>query len=152
MGKVLEGWRVSGITRFTTGLPVNLGASGDRSLGTGDDRPNHDGSSIQFVDPRATESHTYFSPQPFSREELGVLGNASHRFFHGPGLNNWDFMLQKVTRIRERFSVELRVEFFNMFNHAQFNNPGGTFGGSSFSRVTSARDPRIGQLALKFYF
>jgi hypothetical protein len=152
-GKFLEGWRVSGITRFTTGLPVTLNEYDDRSLsGTGVDVPNWDGTSVQFINPRDTSAHTYFLPTPFSKEILGTLGSANRRFFHGPGLNNWDCMLQKVTRIRERFSVESRVEYFNIANHAQFNNPVGDIASSSFGKVTSARDPRIGQVALKLYF
>jgi len=44
----------------------------------------------------------------------------------------------------------LRGEFFNIFNHTQFNNPDGNFTSSLFGVVTSARDPRIGQVSAKF--
>ncbi len=43
-----------------------------------------------------------------------------------------------------------RAEFFNLFNHTQFNNPVGSFTSGNFGYVTSARDPRIGQMSLKF--
>jgi hypothetical protein len=46
--------------------------------------------------------------------------------------------------------VQFRAEFFNFFNHAQFNNPNGNFSSSLFGYVTGARDPRIGQMSLKF--
>lgn len=154
MRKFLGGWRIAGVTRFTTGQPVLLRASGDRSLAgsSGVDRPNYDGSPMQFQNPRDSATHLYFRTQPFSREELGVPGNANRRFFHGPRLNNWDFMLQKVTNISERFSIEFRVELFNAFNHAQFRTPNGNVTSSNFGGVTGAREPRIGQAALKFYF
>lgn len=150
----LGGWELSGISRFTSGLPITLTASGDRSLvGTGGvDRPNYNGGPINIFDPRATSAHLYFDRSPFSEEQLGVAGNANRRFFHGPGLNNSDVSLVKRTTIRERFSTELRVEFFNVFNHAQFTNPVGNFTSGTFGRVTSARDPRIGQVALKVHF
>jgi len=150
----LGGWELSGITRFTTGLPITLTASGDRSLvGTGGiDRPNYNGAAIQILDPRDTSSHLFFDKSPFSQEVLGVAGNANRRFFHGPGLANWDASLVKRNKIRERFSSELRIEFFNIFNHAQFTNPVGNFTSGTFARVTSARDPRIGQVALKVHF
>ena len=137
---------LSGITRFTTGLPITLSASGDRSLvGTGGiDRPNYTGAPIQILDPRASSSHFFFDKSPFSQEVLGVAGNANRRFFHGPGLANWNASLVKRNTIRERFSSELRIEFFNIFNHAQFTNPVGNFTSGTFARVTSARDPRIG--------
>ena len=60
--------------------------------------------------------------------------------------------LLKDTRITERLSVEFRAEFFNVFNHAQFINPTGNINSSTFGMVNSARDPRIGQLALKMLF
>jgi hypothetical protein len=80
---------------------------------------------------------------------LGVPGNASRRFFHGAGLNNWDISLHKSTRITERLSIEFRVEFFNALNHTQFGDPRGSVTSGNFGRVTGARDPRIGQAALK---
>ncbi len=84
--------------------------------------------------------------------QLGVGGNANRRFFHGPGLNNWDMALLKNTKITERIGLDFRAEFFNTFNHAQFRNPVGDFSAGNFGQITSARDPRIGQLALKLSF
>jgi hypothetical protein len=81
---------------------------------------------------------------------LGQFGNANRKFFHGPGFNNWDFSLQKSTKLTEAMSLHLRAEFFNIFNHTQFQNPSGDFSDSQFGFVTNARDPRIGQLSLKF--
>jgi hypothetical protein len=153
--KILDGWRLVGITRLATGLPVTLTESDDFSLcGCGGaDRPNYTGGPINFFDPRSSATHQYFSTNAFSKEDLGVGGNANRRFFHGPGINNTDLGLEKITKITERASIEFRAEFFNVFNHAQFGNPGGNISSpGSFGRVTTARDPRIGQLALKFSF
>jgi hypothetical protein len=83
---------------------------------------------------------------------LGVPGDAKRSFFHGPGINNWDMALHKGTRITERFLLEFRAEWFNIFNHAQFGTPVGNFVASNFGQVTTARDPRIGQVALKLQF
>ena len=80
---------------------------------------------------------------------LGGFGNSNRRFFHGTGFNNSDVALHKDTRITEQIAVQFRAEFFNVFNHAQFNNPNGNFSSSNFGAVTSARDPRIGQISLK---
>ena len=82
----------------------------------------------------------------------GTFGTANRRFFHGPGFNNTDFGILKRTAINERFSFDLRFEFFNIFNHAQFINPSGNISDSSFGIVTNARDPRIGQVSFKFYW
>jgi len=84
---------------------------------------------------------------------LGTFGTANRRFFHGPGFNNTDFGFLKRTQIKESLAFDIRVEFFNVFNHAQFNNPGGNINDpSTFGIVTSARDPRIGQISAKFYW
>ena len=50
-------------------------------------------------------------------------GNSNRRFFHGPGIDNWDFALHKGTQITEKAALEFRAEFFNVFNHAQFTSP-----------------------------
>jgi hypothetical protein len=152
--KIAQGWQLSGITRFATGFPVPLVESGDRSLCgcPGADFPNYNGQPIQFFNPRSSANHQFFSTDQFSSPNLGVQGTANRKFFHGPGLNNWDFTVHKTTHVTEKSSVEFRAEFFNSYNHAQFVTPGGDFASSSFARVTAARDPRIGQLALKFQF
>jgi len=161
--KFLEGWRITAITRFTTGLPISMGESVDYSLcGCGGaDRPNYTGAPIQISEPRSSPDNQCFSAAPFFSEGgldpdnnpiLGVAGNANRRIFHGPGLNNWDLSVHKSTRITEKTSIEFRAEFFNFFNHAQFRNPSGNFSSGNFGKVTGARDPRIGQLALKFNF
>jgi len=155
-GKLFSGWTISGITRFNTGFPVTLTEDNDKSLCgcSGADVPNYDGQPIHFLDPRNPE-HLFFDPSPFSQEVLGSVGNAKRRFFHGPGINNWDLGFHKNTRIGERTALEFRAEFFNIFNHAQFMKSGSVVGevdGNNLGRVTAARDGRIGQVALKLSF
>jgi TonB dependent receptor len=153
-GKLLSGWMISGITRFTTGFPITLSEDDDNSLcGCGGvDVPNYNGQPIHFSDPRKSENHQYFSINAFTPENIGVAGNANRRFFHGPGINNWDLALSKNTHITERTALEFRAEFFNVFNHAQFTNPSGDVSSSSFGQVGGANSGRIGQVALKLAF
>ena len=155
-GKLLGGWTISGITRFTTGFPITLKENNDNSLRgcCNDDVPNYNGQPIHFLNPRQP-GNLFFDPSPFSQETLGTLGNVKRRFFHGPGINNWDLALHKNTRIGDRMALEFRAEFFNVFNHAQFMVPGSVTGeitDGSFGKVNSARDGRIGQMALKLSF
>ncbi|HET7214771.1 MAG TPA: hypothetical protein VFL79_14355, partial [Terriglobia bacterium] len=155
LGKaVAGGWIFSGITRLTTGFPIGMGSGGDYSLCgcSGVDKPNWTGQSIQKFDPRTSADHQYFSPATFFGETLGVAGNAGRAFFHGPGIINFDMAVHKDFKFTERVGLEYRAEFFNAFNHAQFNNPSGSFTSSTFGQVTSARDPRIMQMALKLNF
>jgi hypothetical protein len=133
---------------------VTISQSGDRSLtgASGVDEPDLIASLI-FQDPRNAgpdgAPNRYFNKTAFRSEALGGVGDSSRRFFHGPGFNNWDFGLHKVTQITESTSLMIRAEFFNLANHAQFNNPNGNFSSSRFGTVTSARDPRIGQVSAK---
>ena len=83
----------------------------------------------------------------------GTFGTANRRFFHGPGFNNTDFGLLKHTVIKESLAFDVRMEFFNIFNHTQFMNPGGDIGApGGFGIVSNTRPPRIGQFSLKFYW
>ena len=154
-----NGWGISGITRFSTGLPVTLVENDDQSLlGTAFggpiilpvDTPDQV-APLVITNPR-TNGGRFFNPSAFAPSALGVEGNARRRFFHGPGINNFDFALLKDTRITERFDLQFRGEFFNLFNHAQFLTPGGILGTSSFGQVPGTLPGRIGQLSLKLNF
>lgn len=157
--KLVHGWQLAGDTRFTTGFPITMQETDDRSLCGCDgqgvhsmDLPNYNGQPITISSPRSSADHQYFDTSVFSQMTLGVPGDADRRFFHGPGINHWDLGLHKYTQITEGTSLEFRAEFFNVFNHAQFLNPVGNFIAQNFGDVAAARDPRIGQLALKFLF
>jgi hypothetical protein len=158
--RVTSGWTVSGITRFSSGLPVFLTENDDNSLlgtfgtgpnGNGVDTPNFNGGTLTFNrNPRS--GLPYFDPNDFTTETIGQLGTANKRFFHGPGINNFDMALLKDTHITESKVLQFRLEFFNVFNHAQFQNPSGSILNGTFGYVTAANAPRIGQLALKLLF
>jgi Carboxypeptidase regulatory-like domain len=158
--RLTNGWQVSGITRFATGLPVSLVETDDHSLeGTGfggpiilpADTPEVTGTPLGISDPR-TNGGFYFNPAAFTSSPIGQEGNADRRYFHGPGINNFDFALIKSTALTERVNLMFRAEFFNIFNHAQFLTPSGILGASNFGEVTAAAAPRIGQLSLKLNF
>jgi hypothetical protein len=163
-GKILSGWQVSGVTQFQTGTPFNITDSADRSLsGAGDDRPNFLGGDVQFFDPRNVDTslggiHRYFDSRSgtanpfFRRATTGTFGNIGRDLFHGPGINNWDFSVLKRTKVRESQQIEFRGEFFNVFNHAQFLNPTGNIASPNFGLISTTRDPRLIQFALKYLF
>ncbi len=155
--RLTNGWNLVGISRFAQGFPITLSEGGlDISLvgSPSIDVPNIVGP-VQTQNPRnggPNGPNTYFLPSAFAAQPLGTFGDANRRFIIGPGILNTDFALEKTTRITESTSIQLRAEFFNIFNHTQFNNPSGNFASSNFGVVTSARDPRIGQVSLRFTF
>lgn len=156
--RLTEGWQLSGITRFAGGQPVDLYELDDNSmLGTinsgpmpiGIDSPLFLGKSIQRTNARKTGN--YFNPAQFEEEPIGGLGS-SRRFFSGPGLNDWDPALLKNTKLNERTMLEFRAEFFNVFNHAQFDSVNGNIDSNTFGSVLAAQEPRIAQFSLKLNF
>jgi hypothetical protein len=149
--RVTQGWSLNGIVRLATGLPVSISENGDRSLtgGSGVDRPNYLGGLAITLDVKS-DGFVYFNKSAFSEEALGGQGTSTPRFFHGPGLENFDTGLQKITRLRERYSLQFRAEFFNTLNHANFSNPSGSFTSANFGKVTAAGAGRVGQVSLKF--
>ena len=153
--KVAGGWSLSGITNFATGLPISLSEDDDNSLIGANavpvDVPNFAGGKV-LGDTNPRHNNAYFRTSLFSNELLGQLGNSRRRFFHGPGLNNFNMALLKTTSITESKQLQLRFEAFNVFNHAQFMNPTGEINSSSFGLVTGARAPRILQVGAKFLF
>ena len=167
--RLTQGWQVQGITRFATGFPIQMNQSeGDLTLwgSSSTDMPNRVGP-VQIVDPRKVNTACptydpntpgsgtgcYFLPSAFAENATpGTFGTANRRFFHGPGFNNTDFGILKHTVIKESMAFDLRIEFFNIFNHTQFNNPSGNISDSGFGVVTSTQPPRIGQFSIKFYW
>ncbi len=146
--KVLHGWQVSGITNFQSGNPLTMGISSDMAgTGAGGQRPN-------VVAPVSVTKTigAWFTTNSFAMPVLGSFGNAGRSLVSGPGVNSWDFSFSKRTEITENVTLQFRAEFFNFFNHTQFWGVAATLGASTFGRVTSARDPRIGQLGLRLLF
>jgi hypothetical protein len=148
----IEGWELSGITRFSSGLPVTLINYGDNSLlgaepnginNYGIDEPDVAAGSLNLNrNPRNGTS--YFNAGLFSENALGTPGNASRRYFHGPGMENFDISLLKNLRLAESKSLQFRIEAFNVFNHAQFFGPqavDGNISSSTFGQVVRATAP-----------
>ena len=158
-----QGWELSGITRFATGLPVTLINYGDNSLlgaepnginNFGIDQPDIAAGALN-LNPNPRNGLPYFNAGLFSENALGTPGNASRRYFHGPGMENFDMALLKNLRLTESRSLQFRIEGFNVFNHAQFFGPravDGNISSATFGQVVSAMAPRLVQAGVKFAF
>jgi hypothetical protein len=64
----------------------------------------------------------------------------------------WDVGMFRSFGFRERLTLQLRGEYFNVLNRANFNNPTTTLSSGGFGSISGAGDPRIGQVALKILF
>lgn len=161
-----RGWKISGMTQFTGGVPVMITESDDQSL-TGNtgltfagstDEPNLQyGSGKSFYgDKNPRDGKSFLNNSLFTQEPLGGQGNAPRRFLHSPGEENWNLALLKDVKLHEHIALEIRAEFFNAFNHAQFYGGGvvnGNFAtGPSFGQIGGDAGPRVGQVAAKLTF
>ncbi|MBC8167968.1 MAG: hypothetical protein H7Y20_19125, partial [Bryobacteraceae bacterium] len=95
----------------------------------------------------------YFDIAAFRTPALYTIGNSGRNILRGPGIANWDLSVFKNFNAGERRHLQIRWEMFNAWNTAQFFNPDTNVDpGSAGGRITAARDPRIMQVAAKFYF
>lgn len=161
--RLVSDWRVSGTARFASGFPVTLYDNSDNSLlgtlGNGAnnyllDTPQYTPAPLR-LNTDGRNGKPAFDTALFSEEELGQLGNARRRMFYGPGIENFDATLGKRVAVGEGYSLELRLEAFNVFNHAQFYGPAAVNGqieDPNFGRIVSAAPPRRMQIAAKLSF
>jgi hypothetical protein len=136
---LLNGWEVSGITRFWSGQPFTVGSNGDpgtlstntgggvRADYLGGDPYANDSVKSQLASGLAgagvrnfNAAIQYINPFAFARPVNGSFGNTGRDILRAPGINQWDFSLFKNTKINERVTTQLRFEFFNIFNTTQF--------------------------------
>src|SRR5205823_1095102 len=94
----------------------------------------------------------WFNIAAFGPNTIGTFGNSGRNAMRGPGLVSFDLSLFKRLKIGERLVYELRGEFFNVMNHANFNNPTANLSNANFGRILSAGDPRVIQFAMKLTF
>jgi hypothetical protein len=160
--RLLGGWTLSGISQFQTGAyltPLIQTPTGVR-------RPDRIGD-LTYLEPRQLQTLTggdglprtgnfWFNPGPggaFVAPPSDRFGNSAPRIVRGPGRNNWNLALIKTFPVyRERVRMNFRAEAFNIWNHAQFNNPNLVASDRNFGTITSAVDGRNLQLGLKLEF
>jgi hypothetical protein len=150
---LLGGWETSAIWNWQSGFPLNITSNDDRSLSNiGNDLADVVAKPTYTSGNLGQRIAMWFNTSAFTSAKLGTFGNAGRNILIGPDTFNVDFSAHKVFTIRERFRLQYRAEFFNVFNHTQLNNPDTSVVDSNFGRITGARSPRIIQMALKLLF
>lgn len=193
--RLAQGWSLFPVVTWRTGFPFDIFArlpdrfdpTSEGPSGAGDPfdvHANINGPTNTF-DPHKTQDfgsgpgNYWFNPNSFNNTNyptnaqvvadpsLATYGTLPRNFMRGPGYINFDMAFSKTTAITERMKLELRAEFFNIFNHVNFTNPGiinngdGTFTSGApgtninsgrFGQITASYDPRIIQLALRLSF
>ncbi len=163
--QLIEGWQVTGIATVHSGSPFNVGDGFDQA-GTGNlfayDRPNLNPGFTQGSIVTGTLNNWY-NPAAFSLPPVGEFGNFGRDVLTGPFFWDIDFSTIKDTKLSERFTLQFRAEFFNIFNHSDWGLPNAqTFtqtpgGGGAINPVAGqilsiAAPMRQIQFALKLLF
>lgn len=145
-------WSLTAIATFQTGQPIVLTAPNQTNTLIMNPLPNRtcNGNSDQFSGNIRNNGFLWFNPACFPVPPVGYFGNSGPTVLTGPGLNNWDIGAEKSIPITESARLQLRGEFFDAWNHAQFMQPDSNAGdGVNFGRVAAARPGRLIQIAAK---
>jgi Carboxypeptidase regulatory-like domain len=156
VNQILGGWEVTVIERATSGFPVFVVDSNNQSGVNFENNGNRLNRPNQTCAPFSGTSTLgqFFNTSCYSAPVSGELGNASRTPLSGPGFVNTDFSVIKHFMLpREGMRLDFRSEFFNLFNHAQFGQPGGDINSTTFGVInTTVGNPRVIQFALKLAF
>lgn len=131
--QLCEGWQLAAIVQLQSGSPVNIVTSNSTVNGIANTlRPDVIGPVTTFGKVEKWFDTSVFVAVPRA-------GNLGRNVVTGPGFSNTDFSVIKNTRLGEKFRMQFRAEFFNLFNHANFGAPGTVVGTPAFGQITSSR-------------
>ncbi|MBS1828318.1 MAG: TonB-dependent receptor [Acidobacteria bacterium] len=153
LNMLIGGWQMNGVTTFQSGTPLAI-TNPVNQLGFGaGSRPVNLGRSAKLAESERNPDR-WFDTTVFAQPAPFTFGNTTRYSpdLRGPGVNSWTTGFFKDTHVSERFYVQFRAEFFNLFNHPLWGAPGTTVDTPLFGRVTSKTGNRTGQLGLKVIF
>jgi len=152
LGALVNDWTVTGIITLESGIPlaVTQTTNFNAFAGFGVQRPNLVGDPELLSDDRTTSR--WFNTAAFAVTPQFAIGSSSRNPVRGPAYRNVDMALMRRVPVGSGTAIELRAEIFNLFNTPPLNAPAIVLGAANFGTITSAGDPRVVQLALKFLF
>jgi hypothetical protein len=154
---LLTGWSAQGIVTLQSGRPFTVALlpeidnsnTGVASLGFGaNNRPNR----LASGELRNPGPDQWFDAGAFARASYGSFGNSGRNILDGPGCQDVSLSMIKDSRMREGLTLQFRAEFFNAFNHTNFDLPDIFLGSPTFAHILSAESPRRMQFGLKLIF
>jgi hypothetical protein len=131
---ILGGWAVDGLVRATSAPPINVFLRGIAPV-LGRYTPQADivpGQPYWIADPTQPSGQA-LNPAAFASPSVGQTGNFPRNGLRSPySLNQTDLALRRQFSLTERVKLDLRAEYFNVFNHPMFGSPGSTCNPDSF--------------------
>lgn len=167
---LLSGWEIAGITTAQSGLALNRVVQGSTTVPARGTRPDIVSDPLDNIPQNPTGGIPYaFNPFAFRTTLSGQIGNSPRSPFRFPSQFYTDVNLTKNFNFSERYKLQFRAEFYNVFNHTMFNDVFQTIPDrlptdaafnsisnlaaiSQFGQFFATRDPRQVQFGLKFYF
>ena len=151
-GPLGRDWSISTIVTLQSGVPVAVTQTTNFNAfaGFGTQRPNVVGDPELPSDERAVSR--WFNTAAFAVAPQFTLGSASRNPVRGPSYRNVDLSVSRRVPLAGTTALEFRAEVFNLLNTPPFGNPNGVAGTAAFGTITTAGDPRVVQLAVKYLF
>lgn len=152
VGGLINDWTVTGVVTLQSGVPLAIGQTTNNNAfaGFGTQRPNLVGDPTLPADDRSVGR--WFNTSAFTPAPQFAIGASSRNPVRGPSYRNLDIALMRRVSLRARTALELRAEVFNATNTPPLGAPNTTAGAAAFGTITTAGDPRVVQLAVKFIF
>jgi len=151
VGALVNDWSVASVITLQSGMPVAVTQANSLGYaGFTTQRPNLVGDPTLPADQR-TAAH-WFNTSAFAVANQFTIGSASRNPVRGPSYRDVDLTLMRRIALSSEHAIEVRAEIFNLLNTVNLGAPAATAGATNFGTITSALDPRVVQLALKFWF
>jgi hypothetical protein len=151
-GALVNDWTLTGIMTLQSGMPLAVAQTTNNNAfaGFGTQRPNLTGEPALPAGERSVGR--WFNTSAFAAAPQFAIGTSSRNPVRGPGYRNLDIAVSRRVRLQGSRSLEVRAEMFNATNTPPFGAPNTTAGAAAFGTITTAGDPRVVQVALKFNF
>jgi hypothetical protein len=152
------GWRLSGIYRRSSGVPLHVLAGSDRALNGirtatgGTNQPANQILANPYADKSGRPLTNWLARSAFDFPASGTLGNVGRNSVVGPPQWALDLALSRIFAFGEAQRLEFRAEAFNVTNSFRPGNPNANLRSAQFGQIRRALDPRILQFALKYLF
>jgi hypothetical protein len=152
LGVLANDWTLTGVLTLQSGIPIAVtqATNNNAFAGFGTQRPNLTGNPTLPSDERSVSQ--WFDTTAFTTAPQFTIGSSSRNPVRGPGFRNLDVAVMRRVSVSGGKALEVRAEVFNVTNTPPLGAPNGVFGSAAFGTITSAADPRVVQLALKFTF
>lgn len=154
--RMLGRWNVSTIVTLESGLPFSVTSPLDNAFSGLTNNADQILANASSPGNRSEGQKLleWFNTSAFTYNTIGTFGTSGRNILSGPGMADVDASLYKDFSLSGDGTrrLELRGDFFNLFNYVNFNNPNTSVGSPQFGEILSAGDPRILQLALKLFF